>query len=266
MPEGDTVWRTANRLNQVFAGRELVHCDLRWPELSTLDFTGYATTEVVARGKHILHRLAGGRDGVAWTIHSHLRMEGSWRIERRSASARLTQPKIRAVLGTAEYTAVGWSLGMLDVIHTGDEHSLVGHLGPDVLGADWDAASAAANLRASGAVIGAALVDQRNLAGVGTMWCAESLFCEGINPFTPAAELDEPTVVRLVTRAQRLIDANRAHAIPSSTGVRRHGHETYAHGRRGKPCRRCGTPIRLEWAGPPTQERTMYFCPLCQPR
>ena len=265
MPEGDTVWRTARRLHEVFAGRPLVRCDLRWPDIATVDFTGYDTVEIVARGKHILHRLAPATDDVPWTIHSHLRMEGSWRVERTAVPpAAFPAAGIRAVVATGEYTALGWSLGMLDVVRTADEASLVGHLGPDVLGPDWDAGVAAANLKASGAVIGAALIDQRNLAGVGTMWAAESLFVERINPLTPAASLDEAALVRLVTRAQRLIDANRAHAIPSSTGIRRHGHETYAHGRRGKPCRRCGTPIRLEWAGPPTRERTMFFCPACQ--
>ncbi|WP_040159104.1 DNA-formamidopyrimidine glycosylase family protein [Nigerium massiliense] len=269
MPEGDTVWRTAHRLDEVFAGRELARCDLRWPDIATVDLTGAPTVEVVARGKHILHRLlvpaASGPDA-RWTIHSHLRMDGQWRIERADASRRDNDPQIRAVLGTAEYTALGHRLGMLDVVPTENEDVLVGHLGPDVLGPDWDAAVAVAHLKADDAVIGAALIDQRNLAGVGTMWCAESLFAERINPFTPAADLDDAALTRLVERARRFIDANRAHAIPSSTGIRRHGQTTYAHGRRGKPCRRCGTPIRMEWAGPPAQERTMYFCPTCQPR
>src|SRR6476469_8328753 len=76
MPEGDTVWRTAQRLHQALAGEPLTRSELRWPELSTLDFCGRTTLEVVSRGKHLLHRLDDG-----FTIHSHLRMEGQWRDE-----------------------------------------------------------------------------------------------------------------------------------------------------------------------------------------
>ncbi|MEZ5128912.1 MAG: DNA-formamidopyrimidine glycosylase family protein [Micropruina glycogenica] len=126
MPEGDTVWRTAQRLNQVFAGHILTRCDLRWPELSTLDFTGHTTTEVISRGKHLLHRLDSG-----WTIHSHLRMEGQWRIEPPGTRA---NAQTRALLATHEWTALGQRLGMLDVVRTDAERTLVGHLGPDVLG------------------------------------------------------------------------------------------------------------------------------------
>ena len=77
MPEGDTVWRTAQRLHQALAGDPLTRSELRWPDLSTLDFRGRVTVEVVSRGKHLLHRLDDG-----FTIHSHLRMDGQWRIER----------------------------------------------------------------------------------------------------------------------------------------------------------------------------------------
>lgn len=261
MPEGDTVWRTATRLHQVFAGHELTRCDLRWPSLATADLTGQNTLEVVPRGKHILHRFSSGV-----TLHSHLRMEGSWRIEATTTPpARVTAPKVRAVLATASWTALGWSLGMLDLIPTSDEHTLVGHLGPDVLGPDWDADAAVRHLAASGIQIGSALLDQRNLAGVGTLWASESLFLTGINPWTPAAEVPGPALRALVTRAQRLIDANRHHAVQSSTGDRRQGRNHYVHGRRRQPCRRCGTPIDLQPIGEAPRDRVMFFCPTCQP-
>ena len=75
MPEGDTVWRTAHRLHQALAGHVVTVCDLRWPSLATVDLRGATTTEVVARGKHVLHRLDSGV-----TLHSHLRMDGQWRV------------------------------------------------------------------------------------------------------------------------------------------------------------------------------------------
>lgn len=258
MPEGDTVWRTARRLHAVFAGQVLTRCDLRWPGASTFDSSGTPTREVVSRGKHILHRLDSG-----WTIHSHLRMEGSWRVHRASEAVPGAS-KIRAVLGTSDFTALGWSLGMLNVTRTADEGSLVGHLGPDILGADWDGDLAVANLRASQGELASALLDQRNLAGIGTMWASEGLFVGGLNPFARASSFSDADLAGLLGRVKRLMEASCRLAVPSSTGARGASETTYVHGRRSRPCRRCGTLIAMRWSGPPTQERTIYFCLRCQ--
>jgi endonuclease-8 len=261
VPEGDTVFRTAARLNQALAGEPLTTTDLRWPGLSTLDFRGVTTTEVVARGKNILQRLANGV-----TIHSHLRMEGQWRVD---ATARLTaralaNPQIRAVVGTAQWTAVGTRLGDLHVVATADEGTLVGHLGPDVLGSDWDPGEAARRLQASATTIGAALLDQRNLAGVGTLYAAEALFLERVSPWTPAADLDKATLAALVDRAHTLLDLGRRHATQTTTGSQRRGETAWVHARSGRPCRRCGETLRLAMVGEAPRERTMFYCPRCQ--
>ena len=181
MPEGDTVWRTAARLHEAFAGKDLTTVDLRWPSLSTVRLAGATTTQVLARGKHLLQRLDTGV-----SIHSHLRMDGQWRVEAtaRVTARRLADPRLRAVVGTTEWTALGLRLGMLDVVATPDEPTLVGHLGPDLLGPDWDPDEAVRRLAASGADIGSALLDQTNLAGIGTLYAAESLFLERLNPWT----------------------------------------------------------------------------------
>lgn len=261
MPEGDTVWRTATRLHQALAGRAIIESDLRWPEIATVDLTARATLEVVSRGKHLLHRIEGGL-----TLHSHLRMEGQWRIE---ATPTLragwhTNPGLRALLAADDWTALGLRLGMLDLVRTSREHDLVGHLGPDLLGPDWDAGRAVVSLLASGDLIGSALLDQRNLAGLGTMWCAETLFLERVPPWTPVAELGRERVEAVVDRAHRLIDRGRGNVIQSSTGSYR-THEThYVHARSGRPCRRCGTTVRVAMIGRPPQDRTMFYCPGCQ--
>ena len=132
MPEGDTVWRTASRLNEALAGREIVESDLRWPgDIATADLSGRSTLEVVSRGKHILHRVEGGL-----TLHSHLRMEGQWRVEATPGlEARWRRnPQLRALVAAEDWTALGLRLGMLDLVPTAREGELVGHLGPDVLG------------------------------------------------------------------------------------------------------------------------------------
>src|SRR5680860_160095 len=144
MPEGDTVWRTARRLDQALSGVVITRSDLRWPSLATVDLRGASTIEVTAHGKHILQRLDSGM-----TLRSHLRMEGQWRIDATTDLGResLRRHTIRAIVGTDDWTAVGLRLGMLDLVDTVHEHTLVGHLGPDVLGPDWDLGRALANLR-----------------------------------------------------------------------------------------------------------------------
>jgi endonuclease VIII len=261
VPEGDTVFRTAARLNQALAGEPLTTTDLRWPDLSTLDFRGVVTSEVVSRGKNILQRLGNGV-----TIHSHLRMEGQWRVDPtdRLTARILANPQIRAVVGTAAWTAVGKRLGDLHVVETADEDRLVGHLGPDVLGPDWDPAEAAARVHASPTTIAYALLDQRNLAGVGTLYAAETLFLERVNPWTPAADLDQATVAAVVDRAHTLLDAGRRHATQTTTGSQRRGETAWVHARSGLPCRRCGETLRVAMVGEAPRERTMFYCPRCQ--
>jgi endonuclease-8 len=260
VPEGDTVWRTAQRLHKALAGAEVVLCDLRFPDLATVDLRGATTLEVVSRGKHLLHRFDTGV-----TLHSHLRMEGQWRVEKPDDAARwLRRDDLRAAVGTATWSGLGLRLGMLELVATATESSVVGHLGPDLLGPDWDLPTALANLRVSGETIGAALLDQRNLAGIGTLWASESLFLCRLGPWTPAAEVDDADLERLVTRARSLLVQARHHAIQSSTGIRRHGEENFVHARSGRPCRRCGTTVRVAMIGPAPRERTMFYCPGCQ--
>ncbi|MGN6754651.1 MAG: DNA-formamidopyrimidine glycosylase family protein [Intrasporangium sp.] len=264
MPEGDTVWRTAQRLDAALGGKPIVVADLRWPDLSTADLRGRDTIEVVSRGKHLLHRIDGGL-----TLHSHLRMEGQWRIE---ATATLKPgwqrlPDLRALVAAADWTALGLRLGELDLVPTMRESDLVGHLGPDLLGLGWDAASAGrsvANLRVCAVPIAEALLDQRNLAGLGTIWMAETLFAERVGPWVVAADLDEGRLSRIVDRAHLLLDQSRRHAVPSSTGSRRRGESLYVHGRSGRPCRRCGTPVRVAPLGAGLHDRVVFYCPTCQ--
>lgn len=263
MPEGDVVWRTADRLHRALAGHELVVSDLRWPSLATVDLTGRTVTEVVARGKHLLLRVDGAPP---LTLHSHLRMEGSWHVHRTGepwGTAR-SSDQVRVVLATAQWTAVGHRLGMLDLVATADEGSLVGHLGPDVLGPDWDAAAVLRALREQPArAVGDALLDQRVLAGVGTMFMAETLFVRGVSPWTPVGEVADLDAV--VATAHRLLEANRSRAVQATTGDLRPGQTTYVHARSGRPCRRCGTGIRVAMIGAAPQDRTAFYCPSCQP-
>ncbi|WP_432563501.1 DNA-formamidopyrimidine glycosylase family protein [Kineococcus sp. SYSU DK003] len=264
MPEGDTVWRTADRLHRALAGRELLGSDLRWPSLATVDVSGREVLEVVAAGKHILTRLAAGGDDPPLTLHSHLKMEGSWYVERTGdPHGRRSASGIRAVLTTREWSAVGHKLGMLDLVPTEAEHDLVGHLGPDLLGPGWDPAEAQRRLTARPErELGAALLDQRVLAGVGTFYMAEACFLARLTPWSPVADLADPAA--FVALLHRLLDVNKHRADQVTTGDLRRGREKFAHARSGLPCLRCGGTVRVAPIGTPPQERTAFYCPGCQ--
>lgn len=261
MPEGDAVRRTCRRLHDALAGHVVTDWQLRWPSVAGSDERGRTTLEVVSRGKHILHRLD---DGV--TLHTHLRMDGAWRIKEPAKVTRAdvgTHP-LRALVGCRTATALGYQLGMMDVLPTEREGDVVGHLGPDLLGEEFDAATAAANLLTQPERdIGAALLDQRNLAGIGTIWDAETLFLERVHPWTPVAELGEERVAGIVARARALLLGAMAFEWSVSTGDP--SAPTFAHSRDGRPCRICRTTMRVDYVGEPPQHRVMYWCPGCQP-
>ena len=258
MPEGDTVHLAARRLHAAIAGRRLTRTDFRVPSIATADLSGRTVREVVARGKHLLLRTDDGL-----TVHSHLKMEGSWHLYRPGERWRGPDHQVRAVLETEPWIAVGWRLGILELLDTADEHRAVGHLGPDVLGPDWDADEAARRLGADpGRQIGVALIDQRALAGPGNIYKSEALFLRGVHPRTGVRDVDLAPLVGLV---KRLMEANRDTGRQITTGDRRPGRERWVYGRAGEPCRRCGTTIRREAQGPPDAERVTYWCPSCQP-
>jgi endonuclease VIII len=264
VPEGDVVWRTARQLHAALAGDLVTSADLRWPGIETADLTGREVLAVVPRGKHLLMRFTGDPP---LTLHSHLRMEGSWRLQRADVPAPSgtgRRDDVRAVLRTATWTAVGRKLGMLDLVRTRDEHTLVGHLGPDVLGEDWDPERVARTLREQpDRTIGEALLDQRVLAGLGTFYLAEALFLRGISPWTLVHEVrDVPALLRL---CHRLLMANRDRVGQVTTGDTRPGQGSWVYGRARRACRRCGTPIVVAPIGAPPQDRVAFFCPTCQP-
>jgi endonuclease-8 len=259
MPEGDTVWLTAHRLHEALAGRVVTTFDLRVPALATVDLRDTSVTQVLARGKHLLTRFDAGV-----TLHSHLRMDGSWYLTRAGDRARrYPEHDIRAVVGNAQWQATGFRVHDLRVLSTDREDELVGHLGPDLLGPDWDPARAVERLRRAPDVpVGEALLDQRNLAGIGNLYKSETLFLERIDPFTPTGAV--PDLRALVERAHRLLRANRDHPEQSTTGLLGRGQQHWVYGRFGEPCRRCRTPIRRIEQGTPPYGRTTYWCPTCQ--
>lgn len=258
MPEGDTVWRTAYHLHEALAGRELLRTDFRVPAFATVDLSGEVVDEVVSHGKHLLIRTP------RHSIHSHLKMEGAWHVQRLASPWRRPGHSARAVLENDEWQAIGYSLGILEILDLADEESAIGYLGPDLLGPDWDLKLAVERTAADpDRPVFLALLDQRNLAGFGNEYVNELLFIMGLLPTRPVGEV--PDLARVISRGQRMLDVNKARVERSFTGSTRTGEDRWVYNRERSRCRRCGTRLNAGKLGnTPTTERDMFWCPHCQ--
>lgn len=255
MPEGDTVWRQARNLHRGLAGRIVFHTQFMFPDVAEIDLAGQPIHGAYARGKHLFLHIG------ETSIHSHLKMEGIWHLygadpsgapgkwkrQRHDAravikaNARLdTQGTVRA--GSTPVEAVGFNLGMLDVVPIAAEKDLVAHLGPDLLGSDWNLEVALENLLARPErMIGPALLDQKNLAGIGTIYRAESLFLAGVDPRSTVGVI--PQLSQILTIAYLILTVNKDRPLRVTRTV---AEPLWAYGRANQPCFRCGSRIKRE--------------------
>ncbi|WP_445169128.1 endonuclease VIII Nei2 [Mycolicibacterium sp. Dal123E01] len=254
MPEGDTVFHTAANLRDALVGQTLTRCDIRVPQYATVDLSGNTVAEVISRGKHLFIRVGQA------SIHSHLKMDGSWRVSPKGKPVRNAH-KIRIMLEAGDIQALGIDLGVLEILDRETDMDAVAHLGPDLLGDDWDPTLAVANLTTDpDRPLAAALLDQRNLAGVGNVYANELCFLFGRLPTSPVSSLTDP--LRLVSQAQKMLWANRTRTNRTTTGNTRRNQDLWVYGRAGEPCRRCRTPIRR--AESSDEDRVTYWCASCQ--
>lgn len=276
MAEGDSILRLARRLDGELAGRTVVRSEFRVARHATADLSGREVLAVVARGKHLLQRFSGGL-----TLHTHLRMQGAWRVLRPALRAprpgAVGSDGVRVVLVFDVLAAVGARLPVVDLLPTAQEARLLAHLGPDLLGPDWYLDVALRRLLSDPRrPLVQALLDQRNLAGFGNLYAVEGCFLGRVSPWTPVGET--PDLPGLVTRLRDLLAANAMATgeVRSSTvpGPARGGQRTtgahgrlpahWVYGRYRRPCLRCRTPVAFRPAQPPTGRET-WFCPSCQP-
>ncbi len=270
MPEGDTVFRTAHALDAALAGSVLLGAEIRHPRLATVDLTGRTVLSAGSVGKHLFIHFSGGgasgSDDVGdISLHSHLRMDGSWRIGAPGARWRAPGHQVRVVLSTTRAVALGVLVHDLAVVRTAREGELVRHLGPDLLGAGWDedsVAEAVLRLTAEPArEIGAALLDQTVLAGVGNVYRSEVCFLLGVTPWTPVSAVDAEQAVRL---CRKLLLRNATRTVRITTGDSAPGRQLWVYRRGGRPCLRCGSPVRSAEQGREIPPRFAWFCPRCQ--
>ncbi|RJQ81072.1 Fpg/Nei family DNA glycosylase [Amycolatopsis panacis] len=261
MPEGDTVFLTGKLLDRALAGKTLVRSEFRHPALATADVSGRQVLGVRTVGKHLFTRFSGGL-----SLHSHLRMDGSWRMHPVGAKWPMPAHYARVVLRTADMEAVGFRLHDLALLPTEEEAGLVAHLGPDLLDPQWTdehAGTAAANLTARpDRELGDALLDQRVLAGVGNLYKTEICFLLGVSPWTPVSEVDS---ARAVALARKLLLTNAWRHEQITTGDSRRGRRTWVYERTRQGCFRCGGAVLVRTQGAAEYQRPAWFCPHCQP-
>lgn len=257
MPEGDTVWLAGRRLHDALSGRPLVRGELRVPRYAEIDLAGQTVTDVASRGKHLLVRLSS-----ATTLHTHFRMDGSWHLYRPDQRWRGGPAwQVRALLVNDRWQAVGYRLPVVELLPTGEEDHVVGHLGPDLLGSDWDADEAHRRLTADpDREVGVALLDQRVMAGLGNLYRTELCFLLGVTPWTPVGALRDPH--RAVTLAHDLLWANRLGYEQVTTGLTGRDRRHWVFERRS--CLRCGTAVATNLQGEAPQQRLTSWCPACQ--
>lgn len=273
MPEGDTIWRLAERF-QPLVGRVIEHSDFRVPMLATASLAGERIERIWPYGKHLFWQ-CGQR-----VLHTHLRMDGTWRMH--AVGSRWSAPghTARLVLHVEGVELVGHDLGLVELWPAQEYERRTAHLGPDLLADDWHSPgrwqptgrdeAVRRVLAQPGRSIGEAVLDQRNLAGIGNEYRAEVCFLLGLHPAVRVADCDAAAVVDL---AAKLMRGNRARAVRTFTGDGRPGEATFVFGRRHRPCRRCGTLIESSTLGGATSvadpdagmERIIWWCPQCQP-
>ena len=264
MPEGDSVWKAARRLREQLVGRTVVASDFRVPQHATADLSGQVVTAFDSYGKHMLTRFSGGL-----TLHTHFEMDGSWQVVGPGkVLPRDLDDEVRLVLRTDGPTAYALRMPVVELLRTPDEERVLGHLGPDVLGPTWnegqheDEAVRRLSAEPDRPVV-EALLDQRNLAGIGNLWAVETCYLRGISPWTPVRDVDLRAAVRL---ARRMMRHSLEHPGQVTTGDTRRGMTHWVYGRAERPCRRCGTPVafRDSVTGTPYTRET-WWCPSCQP-
>lgn len=283
MPEGDTIHNAALRVGGALVGQEILEIETphprhrmdRWPER----LAGRAVRSVDARGKHLFVRFEGDL-----TLHSHLRMGGKWGVYERGR--RWTRGAHRAwlIIRTAAHDVVQFDGPMLELMtdsRTRFDQLLAG-LGPDIVADDFDERGYLARLREDDQTraIGEALLDQRNVAGIGNIWKSEGCFLARVDPWRRTADLSDDELRAIAHAIRPEIRASARRGGPTVTyrpGTAASGDScqaerrpedrdrragTWVYDRASLPCRVCATPILARGQG--DDNRTTYWCPSCQ--
>ncbi len=263
MPEGDTLHRTAATLGAALTGETIVAADARpWrsaPAIDAASLVGRRVSAVRAEGKNLLIELDDGR-----SVLTHLRMTGSWHLYQPGETWWKPAVRARLVIETRRYVAVCFSAPVVELLTEPAvrRHHGLARLGPDVLGAGFDAAAAASRFRgASELTIGEALLRQQLVSGIGNVYKSEVLFAVRLDPWTKVGELDDMTLTAILIEARDQMRKNLDGA-PRRTVFEPRGQRYWVYGRDRQPCLVCARPLEIRRQG--DAGRSTYFCRACQ--
>src|SRR4051794_13238717 len=256
MPEGDTIRSAANRIGAALVGREIEAVETPHPRLGQAAWpqrlAGRKVRAVDAHGKHLMMRFEGGL-----TLHSHLRMTGAWGVYPRGKRWQRGSHRAWLVIRTADHDVVQFDGPVLELMTDGRSRfdQRLARLGPDVLAEDFDVGLFLRRLREDDQSrdFGDALLDQRNVAGIGNIWKAEGCFAAAVDPWRKLRDVSDDEALSVIRAVRPLMQASVASGFPKNVQIYK---------RHGKPCPRCKTLIQARGQG--DDNRTTYWCPGCQ--
>lgn len=217
---------------------------------------------IEARGKHLLLHFSDGL-----TLHTHLRMTGSWHLYRPGEPWSRGAGQVRALVAVPGAVAVCFNAPVVELLDAGAlaRHPVLRRLGPDLTDEDVDldaAVARMAQLPEPDAPIVEVLLDQRVASGIGNVYASEVCFLHGTDPRTPLHAVPTATRREMLDTAGRLLRRNlvtvRRTTVPGAPDG-----SLWVYGRAGQPCRRCRTPVTSERVG--RHARITSWCPHCQP-
>ena len=262
MPEGDTIYRAAQRVRTAIEGRTIVSVDGSDPGLRAASgqFLGSQVVTVKSYGKHLLIYTDAGLG-----IRTHLGMPGRWRVFRAGQPWHEPPGAARVVIRVEGAEAVCFSAPGVEVDRVTGLEARLAEWGPDLADPGFDLAEACRRVSSLAPDRTAAdlVLDQRVAAGAGNVYKSEVLFLERVHPDRLVADLQPATLRRILSRSHQLLRLNLDRAVRVTTADSRRGHHLWVYGRAGRPCRRCGTAIQTDRRG--DHDRQTFWCPACQP-
>jgi len=268
VPEGDTIFRSARALHRALSGKAIIKFESAIARLAqandTYTIAGRMVERVEARGKWLLIFLSGDL-----ILLTHMLMNGSWHLYRPGERWRRRKYDMRLAIETADWIAVGFTVPVAE-FHTGASlarKTNVTALGPDLLKPNFDRQRAIERIRERDEdEIAVVLLNQHVIAGIGNVFKSEICFTCDVHPFRRVNTLTGTQIERIVDVALKFLRANVREE--NDTGARRtmssldRSARLWVYGRRGEPCRRCGTAILMRKQG--TEARATFWCPDCQ--
>ena len=256
MPEGDTIRSAANRIGAALIGSEIETIETPHPRHAKDGWAdrlaGRKVHAIDVHGKHLMMRFDGGL-----TIHSHLRMTGAWGVYPRGKRWHRGAHRAWLVIRTADHEVVQFDGPVLELMTDGRSRfdQRLARLGPDVLAPEFDDRAFVRRLREDDQTrtLGDALLDQRNVAGLGNIWKAEGCFAAGVDPWRRLRDVNDDDAVAVISTVRPLMQKSVEQGFPKDLQIYK---------RAGMPCPRCGATIRARGQG--DDNRTTYWCPECQ--